>query len=367
MKLLLFSLKDIKHPQAAGPEMVKHELAKRLVQHGHRVTMIVSSWKNARSQEKIDGYTVIRLGSRFSVYRKAKKYYLTHLKGKYNLVIDELNPYPFMASRFVKEKNIIVVHQLIREIWFYKLYFPFSFIGYLYEKYYLGLLKHKKVITVSESTKQDLIAHGFKAENISIISEGIDIEPAPFLNENQKFKVPTMLSLGNIVPMKRTDHILKAFCIAKETIKDLRLVIAGEASLHYGEMIKDEIELSHHKDSIVYLGKVDNEEKAEIMKKCHVLCVTSVKEGWGLTVTEANSQGTPAVVYNVDGLRDSVRHKRTGLVCKENTPQNLATMVIELFEDRDIYTRICRDAWRWSKDINFDKSYKDFIKALLTM
>jgi len=40
-----------------------------------------------------------------------------------------------------------------------------------------------------------------------------------------------------------------------------------------------------------------------LLQKSHVLAVTSVKEGWGLVVTEANPQGTPAVVYNVDGLR----------------------------------------------------------------
>ena len=49
------------------------------------------------------------------------------------------------------------------------------------------------------------------------------------------------------------------------------------------------------------------------MAEAHVLLMTSVREGWGLVVTEANACGTPAVVYNVPGLRDSVRNEETGL------------------------------------------------------
>ncbi len=367
MRLLWFTWKDIKHPNAGGAEIVNHELAKRLVKNGHRVTMVVAGWKKALKEEKIDGYIVIRVGSRWTVYWKAYKYYKKHLKRKFDMVIDEINTIPFFAKFYVREKNILFIHQLAREIWFYQMYFPLSLIGYILEPLFLWRLKDRKVITISESTKADLIRFGFKPENIYIISEGIEIEPIKFLSENDKFHVPTMLSLGSIRPMKRTDHIFKAFLIAKEHIKDLRLVIAGDASIHYGSMLLDEIALSPHKESVRYLGKIGREEKIDIMKKCHVLCMTSVKEGWGLTVTEANSQGTPAVVYNVDGLRDSVKHERTGLVCHENTPKDLADNIISLFDDKERYDRMRRDGWHWSKEINFEKSYKDFVKVIVSI
>ena len=38
----------------------------------------------------------------------------------------------------------------------------------------------------------------------------------------------------------------------------------------------------------------------------------SLAEGWGLTILEANTLGTPAVAYDVPGLRDSVRDGQTG-------------------------------------------------------
>ena len=100
------------------------------------------------------------------------------------------------------------------------------------------------------------------------------------------------------------------------------------------------------------------------MQKSHLIAVTSIKEGWGLIVTEANSQGTPAVVYDVDGLRDSCRNLETGFVCEKNTPENLSEKIQEALQDKESYERIRQNAWNWSKEINFDKSYEDFSKLL---
>ncbi|HET8671176.1 MAG TPA: glycosyltransferase family 4 protein, partial [Candidatus Saccharimonadales bacterium] len=105
------------------------------------------------------------------------------------------------------------------------------------------------------------------------------------------------------------------------------------------------------------------QRKQELMQKAHVVTMTSVKEGWGLIVTEAASQGTPTVVYDVDGLRDSVKNRETGYICEPN-PKALAESVIELMRNRELYHQLQEHAWEWSKQINFDRSYNDFKAAL---
>lgn len=369
MRLLWFTEKDIYHPSAGESETINHELACRLVHNGHRVTFICARWKGSSLEEKIEGYRVIRIGRRWTLWWKARLYYKKYLKGKFDVVVDHVQTIPFFTKWYVTEKHVLFIPELIREIWFYEKHFPFSIMGYMFERWYLRRLRNKKVITLSESTKKDLLRLGFHPRNIFIMSVGIPIEPAKYLSENDTFKVPTMLAYGAVRPMKRTDHIVKAFFIAKKTLKDLELVISGDTgtNLHYRAMVRDEIELSPYKSSVKYLGKIDREKKIEIMKKCHVLCATSIKEGWGFTVMEANAEGTPAVVYNVDGLRDSVRHERTGLICRQNTPQELADTIIELFDDRERYNRMRRDAWHRSKEMTFDTSYKEFIKIMLTL
>jgi glycosyltransferase involved in cell wall biosynthesis len=89
-----------------------------------------------------------------------------------------------------------------------------------------------------------------------------------------------------------------------------------------------------------------------------------VKEGWGLIVTEAASQGTPAVVYDVDGLRDSVRNGETGLVTRTNTPAELAANINVLLSQPNLYAHTRASGWEWSNIVTFDRSYLEFKEAL---
>jgi len=61
-----------------------------------------------------------------------------------------------------------------------------------------------------------------------------------------------------------------------------------------------------------------------------LLVHTSLREGWGLNVLEANAVGTPAVVYPVEGLVDATLRDKTGLVTRDETPESVADSVQEL-------------------------------------
>jgi glycosyltransferase involved in cell wall biosynthesis len=403
MKILWFTWKDRKNPRSGGAEVVNEELAKRLVRNakprtefdgsdsgtgGHEVIFVTAGYPECLHEEMINGYKIIRVGNRYTVYWQAYKYYKKHRQDWPDLVIDEINTVPFFASLYVRTfppshvRTILFIHQLARQIWFYEMLFPLSLVGYWLEPLYLRLLSSNvftfknsnatQVITVSESTKKDLTKYGFKPKNIHVISEGINVPllTKQGLGEVKKDDQPTILSLGAIKPMKRTHHIIKAFeflypLLTKEGVGGgPRLIIAGSPEGHYGRKVLKMIEQSPFKDDIQYLGQVTAEKKTELLQRSHVLVVTSVKEGWGLVVTEAASQGTPAVVYDVDGLRDSVRHHQTGLVTEENTPENLAKNILKLLADKELYERLRENAWQRSKTINFEQSYEDFKKAL---
>lgn len=364
MNILWLTWKDTEHPLAGGAEVVSSQLAKQLVEHGHTVRFVTGSFAGAKEEIIKDGYQVNRVGNRYTVYYKASQYYKQNLKNWADIVIDEINTIPFFSPFYVKEKKILFFHQLCREIWFYQMIFPLSFIGYLIEPIYLWLLRNNKVITVSNSTKLDLLKYGFKKDNIHIISEGIELEPIKDLNSITKFDKPTVLSLGGIRAMKRTLDIVKAFEIAKNTIPELQLIIAGDYQDSYGDKVLDYIKRSQYQSDIQILGKVSEEKKIQLMQQSHLIAVTSLKEGWGLIVTEANSQGTPAVVYNVDGLRDSVKNKETGYISEDNTPKSLAQSIQLALQDKKVYNNIRKNAWEWSKTITFEQAYKDFNEVI---
>lgn len=366
MKILWLTWKDLSHPQAGGAERVNEELAKRLAKDGHEVHLLVGGFPGGAPEDTRCGYRITRVGGRFSVYIAAYRYYQKHVCGWPDLVIDEVNTIPFFAKWYVKENNILFVHQLAREIWFYQMFFPLNIIGYLLEPLYLWLLSDRRVITISESSKRDLIKYGFREEHISIISMGIETSPLERLEKtaNQKYDDPTILALGAIRAMKRTLHILSAFEITQKSTPRLKLIVAGSGEGAYGQKVIRAINESPYRDAILVLGRVDTEKRLEVLRKSHLLISTSVKEGWGLVVTEAASQGTPAVVYDVDGLRDSVRDGKTGMITKKNTPASLGEGIVALLNDPAQYETLRKNAWEWSKDITFEKCYEDFKKAL---
>lgn len=364
MKVLWFTWKDLKHPLSGGAEVVNEELAKRLIRDGNEVTLVVSGYKGCIKEETINGYKVIRLGNRYTVYWHAWRYYRKNFKGWADLVIDEINTVPFFAKFYAKEPNILFVHQLARQIWFYQSIFPINIVGYLAEPLYLWALRFSKVIVVSNSTKNDLVKFRFNRNNVAIIPEGISILPLKSIENIKKYSECTILSLGSMRKMKRTKDQIKAFELAKEKIPNLKMKIAGNAEGTYGQQALRMIKDSPYSSDIEYLGKVNEDQKISLMQKSHLIMVTSVKEGWGLIVTEAASQGTPALVYDVDGLRDSVQNNKTGLISISNTPKSLSYAMISLLSQKNTYDRIRKNAWEYSKQFTFDKSYKVFRSIL---
>jgi glycosyltransferase involved in cell wall biosynthesis len=364
MKLVWLSWKDIKHPQAGGAEKITDNILARLCQNGHEVILLTSRPSGTESEDTINGYKVIRNGSRFGVYWQVYRYYKQHLADWSDITIEEVNTIPFFSRFYAKQPVTLFFHQLAREVWFYQMPRPLSYIGYWLEPLYLRLLNKQSVITISQSTKDDLIkTAGFKAKKIKIIREGIELNPIANLASVKKFPDPTLLSLGSVRPMKQTAEIVKAFEHAKKKLPNLKLVIAGDAKDAYGAKVANMVAASPYVKDISMLGSVSIEEKYNLMRRAHVMAVTSVKEGWGLVVTEANSQGTPVVAYDVDGLRDSVRTGETGFVTATNSSA-LGDAIVTLCQDQKLYAKIRQSAWQDSKQYTFDNLYKDFLRVL---
>jgi glycosyltransferase involved in cell wall biosynthesis len=63
---------------------------------------------------------------------------------------------------------------------------------------------------------------------------------------------------------------------------------------------------------VTFHGFVPDAEKAALLSRARLHVCASDVEGWGLVVVEAAAYGVPTVARDVPGLRDSVRHERTG-------------------------------------------------------
>ena len=335
MNILWLTWKDCENPESGGAELVNEAIAAKLSDSGHKIIFIVAGWKSCAGEIDKNGFNVIRLGNKYTVYFLAALYYLRFLKGWSEIILDECNTVPFFAKYYAKCKTVFVIQQFARKIWFYQMPFPLSVIGYLLEPIYIRMFNDQITITFAQSTKTDLINYGYSKKNILISSEVFNLKPITNLSSVKKNSEPTILFFSSLRKMKRPEHVIEAFEIAKKKIPFLKLEIAGGGDTRDLTFIKNKVKSSPYSEDIKFHGQISDEKlKIKIMSRCHFICCTSVREGWGIIVTEAGSQGTPAIVYGVNGLKDAVDYGRTGLVCKINTPKGLAD-TIQLGFDKD--------------------------------
>jgi glycosyltransferase involved in cell wall biosynthesis len=329
MKIVIFNWRDKKNPRAGGAEVVTHEIASRWVKSGHQVTLLTASFAGAKKREDIEGVVVIRGGGQLTCRFFAFWYYLKNLRGKIDLTIDEINTLPFFTPLFVREKKIAYINQLAREVWFYESKPPFSWVGYLLEPLYLKFYKKTKTMTISNSTKEELVKMGF--EKVEVFSMAIDFDKEqPYLNT--KNKNLTLVFVARLVRSKRPDEAIKAFGLIQKHYPEAEMHLVGGGEERYLKQLKKLVADLDLKN-VVFDGRVTEAEKFKLMNQAHFILVTSVKEGWGLIVTEANALKTVGAVYNVTGLRDSVIKDETGLVVGAD-PSQLAREVIQVWEDQ---------------------------------
>ncbi|HEY9205829.1 MAG TPA: glycosyltransferase family 4 protein [Candidatus Methanoperedens sp.] len=355
MNILVYNWRDIKNPEAGGAEVFTHENARRWVEKGNEVTMFTSAFSGCGKEEMVDGISIIRDGGKYSVYWKAKEYYNKYFKGNFDIVIDEINTRPFLTPKFVNngEKVVALIHQLAREFWFYETGFPANYIGYYFlEERWLRNYINIPTITVSESTKKDLMTLGFN--KVSIVPEGINFKPLESLPEKEI--TPTFIFVGRLKKAKLPDHAIRAFKIIKEKLPDAKLWVVGD-----GYYRKELEKMSG--TGVEFFGSVTQEKKLGLMSKAQAILVPGVREGWGLVVTEANAMGTPAVGYNVHGLRDSIKDGETGLLC-EPKPEAMAERALELTRDGVLLERLSRNALVWAGEFNWERSAEEFLRAI---
>ena len=245
----------------------------------------------------------------------------------------------------------MLIHQLAREVWWYESPFPLSALGYVAEPLYLRLYRHLPVVTVSQSTSDDLRRLGFK-NSIRVIPEGI--EPIPVLDSRPP-RTDCFLYVGRLAPSKRIEHMIRAIHLYRQATGSGALWLVGSGSDRYRRSLERLARQLEVAESVKFLGRVSVAEKYKLMASCKALLMTSVREGWGLVVSEANACGTPAVVYDVPGLRDSVRNGSTGLVVPP-IPSKLAEGMITLSSNGTLYLRLASEAKRWSATLSFDEA-----------
>lgn len=368
MNILIFSWRGPGHPNEGGAEQVTHEHAKVWVKAGHKVTLFTSIFPKAKKEEKVDGIRIIREGTQIIwVQVAALVWYLFKKKESYDLVIDQFHGIPFFTPLFVRTKKLAFIHEVAKEVWTLNpLPFPLSlapkYLGPLFEPLmFQRIYQNIKFLTVSESTKKDLVEWGINSEDIKVILNGVKLDlPKKVLTREDK----TLIYLGALSKDKGIDDAIKAFSEIVKRDKSWKFWIVGGGT---DEIVKEAKQLIYDLDivdKVKFWGFVTERKKFELLSKSAIMINPSIREGWGLVNIEANSVGTPVVGYKVQGIRDSVLHNKTGLLVNKGDYKKMAMDILDLVKDPKRYGAFQENSKKWASEFSWSKSTELSLKLI---
>lgn len=359
-KILIFNWRDTKHSFAGGAEVYVHELAKRWVKSGCDVTLFCGNDGLCARQEVIDGVEIVRRGGFYFVYVWAMLYYLLKFRGRYDVIIDCENGIPFFTPLFAKEKIFLLIHHVHQEVFLRSLKAPLSWLAiFLETKLMPFVYRNIQLITVSPSSKKEILAYKLTNKEPHVIYNGVDLVR---FKPGKKHANPLILYLGRLKYYKSLNIFIKSAYEVLKKVPHAEFVIAGEGEEKAGLVrLANKLGLEN---KIKFLGKVNEEEKIRLYQKAWVFVNPSFMEGWGITSIEANACGTPVVASDVPGLRDSVRNPTTGYLVEYGKVKDFAEKITELIENKKLRQEFSRDALVWAQDFDWKKSANDSLEII---
>jgi glycosyltransferase involved in cell wall biosynthesis len=365
MKILIFNWEDIKNPLAGGAEVHLHEVFSRIAKFGHEVTLYCCAFPGAPEEEDLNGIHIIRRGGRHLFnYRVPFAYFLRFQRTDVDVVIDDMNKIPFYTPLFVREGIVGVTHHLFGTSIFRETNVLFASYVYLTERLAVLLYRRTRVpfVVGSPSTYRELLAEGFRPDDVTLIHYAVD-HGLYHRTGIPKSPTPLVGYFGRLKKYKSIDHLLRAVPSILRRVPDVRVLIVGEGDDRPRlENTVRELGLERH---VEFTGYVDERRKVDLLQQMWVKVTTSTKEGWGLTVLEANACGTPVVSSNVPGLRDAVKDNETGLLYAYGAIDELAGKVVQVLTDVSLRERLTENALRWAKEFDWDTAARrtfDIIK-----
>jgi glycosyltransferase involved in cell wall biosynthesis len=218
-----------------------------------------------------------------------------------------------------------------------------------------GVRKSTKVITISETTKQDLIRIGCPEEKIVVIVNRVD----PKFRKKDLPKRHSVFCMGQLAPRKNMEDALRAFIelTGKEGMDDWTITFCGDGPNRDNILsMASEAGIS---ERVKIVTGISEEEVIDLYNEATLVFNTSLLEGTGLVTLEAQRCGTP--VLHLDRAQIPEPVTRLSVGCED--PSDMAEKAYALISDPEAYDDLCRRSKEYADAFGGD--FKERYLALL--
>lgn len=237
----------------------------------------------------------------------------------------------------------------------------------------LAVIMSRKIITVSESTKKDLVERfALNLDKVEAIHEGSLVsakcraKSANLQRKAQSYKAlkPFILYLGTLEPRKNVQALIKAFqiVVSKLDSANYKLVIVGKKGWKYQEIF-DLVKKLDLTKKVVFTGYVSNEEKIWFYQNAKVFVFPSFYEGFGLPPLEAMSFGCPVVLSNISSLPEV--GGKAAIYVDPDDINSIAQGIIQILRMQEFeYTQLRKRSSEQSAKFSWTKCARETLKMI---
>ncbi|MEI8143686.1 MAG: glycosyltransferase family 1 protein [Candidatus Berkelbacteria bacterium] len=332
-----------------GVENYVYEITKRLGQFSRSEIIL---YTNLKLGEKIENTTEKNIP--FFKFWRSLRLPLALLSDKPDVFFEPANFLPWFAPK----NSVVTVHDLAVK----RYPSAYSFFARMRLNYFYGhTSKHaKKIIVVSETTKNDMIMYYPESkEKIEVIYPSYN----QIFNNDKKTTSPMkdkyILFVGRLEARKNIKNIVLAFEKFKAEHKlSHKLILVGNPGYGY----TDAKSLIENNPDIILAGHKNATELVSYYKNADCLLYPSLYEGFGMPILESMACATPVIVSNDKWAREV--GGEAGYYVESSSVSEIASAIGVLTTDHYIHDQYAQKGLKNVQRFSWDKSVKEIVKLL---
>lgn len=206
------------------------------------------------------------------------------------------------------------------------------------------LNKADAVVTVSQTTKRQMLATGLTKREITVIHNAA--EPCEELQGGNRSSSRDLVYMGSFIGYKNVETLIAGMGLVPEH----RLLLTSRIS----DKRREQLSALAKKvgANVVFLNGISDQEYFKLLRESKALVSASLDEGFGIPLVEAMERGTPVITSDIEIFEEVAG--QAGLRFNPTSPQEFASRVQQL-SDSEIWAKhselslIQSDEFTWPK------------------
>jgi len=365
-------------PKPGGIGSYVYCLSKKLLERGHRVTVISRGSMNKTVRESVDGIDLFKVSFfpfypfHIGIHGIFVNSLLKSLESKLTLIHlhTPLTP-PIRTSLPI----VTTVHTPMKvDAGFHEVLDLYSLAERVQSRFLYPAIEKKlfsaskKITAVSLSVARELGEYGLDPDKITIIGNGVD-EKTFIPIRKRKFTERYVLYTGILRARKGLFDFIECAKYVCRRRPDVKFVICGTGP--FLSRLEEKVRKMGLQGQVVFLGHVTRKKLVQVYQNATVHTVPSHYEGLPTVLLEAMSCGLPVVATDVGGNREVILPGVNGFLVPPRCPEKMAEIILTLLDDAMLREKIGNAArktilnsFTWDKIAdNVIKCYEDILQG----